>query len=298
MAIDIVFEKPPGPDSQFVEVEDADGNSIKIGTWIEREDGYHVLRIDSEELLVGKKVRLSVIDEYKDDGDAPKIPGVYKSYAHEGVECWSIDLEAIADLQGLADRSSSVVSVKFSPGMVEPLITRHISNFEKKKRWKQLSEEKEGQRVRDLCSDAALFGEPDPEQREKTRNAIIKTNSQLRAEQESLNAQVQTRIGSIRAMARAPIALGAMMEEKNSEFWNEVREMVVQLQDNLPAILDLDNEVDNLSEWLAENKMNTEGFYRMLLRSFIMASLAEDKLRAPDDSGLMDKIAELAKDRE
>lgn len=46
--IDIVFDAPPGPVSgTFVEVEDQTGESIKVGEWIERSDGYWVLRIPS-----------------------------------------------------------------------------------------------------------------------------------------------------------------------------------------------------------------------------------------------------------
>ena len=45
-AINIIFDGPPGPESgRFVEVEDDDGKSITIGEWIERDDGYWVLRI-------------------------------------------------------------------------------------------------------------------------------------------------------------------------------------------------------------------------------------------------------------
>ena len=37
--IDIVFDGPPSPNSgRFVEVEDANGNSVRVGKWIERED--------------------------------------------------------------------------------------------------------------------------------------------------------------------------------------------------------------------------------------------------------------------
>lgn len=43
---DIVFDGPPGPDAgRFVEVEDADGRSITLGKWLQRPDGYWVLRI-------------------------------------------------------------------------------------------------------------------------------------------------------------------------------------------------------------------------------------------------------------
>ena len=44
--IDIVFDGPPGPESgRFIEVEDADGRSIRFGEWIKRDTGHWVLRI-------------------------------------------------------------------------------------------------------------------------------------------------------------------------------------------------------------------------------------------------------------
>lgn len=44
--IDIVFDGPPGPVAgRFVEVEDENGASISVGEWIERDDGFWVLRI-------------------------------------------------------------------------------------------------------------------------------------------------------------------------------------------------------------------------------------------------------------
>ena len=48
--IDIVFDGPPGPEpGRFVEVEDANGNSLRFGQWIERKDGTWVLRIKRED---------------------------------------------------------------------------------------------------------------------------------------------------------------------------------------------------------------------------------------------------------
>lgn len=50
--IDIVFDGPPSPQENgcsaphFVEVEDASRRSIRVGEWVERDDGYWVLRID------------------------------------------------------------------------------------------------------------------------------------------------------------------------------------------------------------------------------------------------------------
>lgn len=45
--INIVFDGPPGPKSgRFVEVEDMDGAGMAVGEWIQRENGWWVLRID------------------------------------------------------------------------------------------------------------------------------------------------------------------------------------------------------------------------------------------------------------
>ena len=44
--IDIVFDGPPGPvTGRFVEVENERGASIRVGEWVERDDGYWALRI-------------------------------------------------------------------------------------------------------------------------------------------------------------------------------------------------------------------------------------------------------------
>jgi len=44
--IDIVFDGPPPHESgRFIEVEDAEGRSINVGTWLQRTDGYWVLRL-------------------------------------------------------------------------------------------------------------------------------------------------------------------------------------------------------------------------------------------------------------
>jgi hypothetical protein len=53
--IDIVFDGPPGPEGpRFVEVEDEQRRSIKIGEWVRRDDGYWVLRIKREQLTVAR----------------------------------------------------------------------------------------------------------------------------------------------------------------------------------------------------------------------------------------------------
>ena len=47
-AINVVFDGPPSNEAgRFVEVENDAGESISIGEWIERDDGYWALRIES-----------------------------------------------------------------------------------------------------------------------------------------------------------------------------------------------------------------------------------------------------------
>ena len=48
--IAIVFDTPPGPESQFVEVE-RDGKSIEFGDWKEKADGYWHLELVEVERL-------------------------------------------------------------------------------------------------------------------------------------------------------------------------------------------------------------------------------------------------------
>lgn len=44
--VDIVFDGPPGHETgRFVEVEDNKRRSIRYGEWIQRDDGFWVLRI-------------------------------------------------------------------------------------------------------------------------------------------------------------------------------------------------------------------------------------------------------------
>lgn len=307
MAIDIVFEKPPGPDSQFVEVEDGEGNSIRLGEWIEREDGYHVLRFNPEELVVGEKVRLSIKDDFKEETEAPKVPGAFQAFAQGPWRAWSVEVETVAELQKIADSCGSVITVKFTPacedkgGYLFPLLVRHESQFEKKKDWSELAKSDEGLKVRELCGDARLFGAPDEAKLEEARKTIIKTGSQLRSKEERLKEEVEFRLNSIRAMARGGVVLGALQAEGDSDFWDDVRAQVELLKANAPFALTIDNEIDNFHEWL-DTHVDAEGaknFMKVLLRSFLTASLMEEKLRTPDDSGLMDKISELAKkDRE
>ena len=50
MYIDIVFDKPPGPDGcTFIEVENEIGRSFSLGYWVKREDGLWALRVENIE---------------------------------------------------------------------------------------------------------------------------------------------------------------------------------------------------------------------------------------------------------
>lgn len=47
--IDVLFDGPPSHESgRFVEVEDSQRRGIRAGEWVERDDGYWVLRIRPE----------------------------------------------------------------------------------------------------------------------------------------------------------------------------------------------------------------------------------------------------------
>lgn len=52
--IDFVFDGPPGPEAgRFVEAENPDGQSVKVGEWLERPDGKWALRVVLAEEPVG-----------------------------------------------------------------------------------------------------------------------------------------------------------------------------------------------------------------------------------------------------
>lgn len=44
--VNLVFDGPPGHvGPRFIEAEDEQGHSIRVGSWVQRPDGYWVLRI-------------------------------------------------------------------------------------------------------------------------------------------------------------------------------------------------------------------------------------------------------------
>jgi hypothetical protein len=70
--IDIVFDGPPGPEAgRFVEVEDHRRHSIKFGEWVQREDGYWVLRIDRPEAK-----SLATLIQDKDEPQSYRVEAV------------------------------------------------------------------------------------------------------------------------------------------------------------------------------------------------------------------------------
>lgn len=49
MKINIVMKNPPGPDSDFVEVEDENGVSMKLGEWVQQGE-FWALSFDTKDL--------------------------------------------------------------------------------------------------------------------------------------------------------------------------------------------------------------------------------------------------------
>jgi len=53
--IDVVFDGPPDAEGpRFIECEDESRRSVEIGRWIERDDGYWVLRLTVPSHTVGR----------------------------------------------------------------------------------------------------------------------------------------------------------------------------------------------------------------------------------------------------
>ena len=72
--VDIVFDGPPAPESgRFVEVENSSGASIKFGDWVEREDGYWVLRIKTTMFQEQVEALLKAIERLILDPEEPLI---------------------------------------------------------------------------------------------------------------------------------------------------------------------------------------------------------------------------------
>ncbi len=63
--VDIVFDGPPSHESgRFIEVENEGGASISFGEWVERDDGYWVLRIPDSTLLSAEVTKWQEMAEF------------------------------------------------------------------------------------------------------------------------------------------------------------------------------------------------------------------------------------------
>lgn len=75
--IDIVFSGPPSRQApEFIEVENEERKSISFGEWMQRDDGYWVLRIPRDENSATLTTRLKTV------GDALK--GLFSLHEPEG----------------------------------------------------------------------------------------------------------------------------------------------------------------------------------------------------------------------
>lgn len=74
--IDIVFDGPPSmPSPRFVEVEDPEGHGIGVGSWLQREDGYWVLRIPYVKVKAKRHSGWTICDCGRDLVDEPTTTG-------------------------------------------------------------------------------------------------------------------------------------------------------------------------------------------------------------------------------
>ena len=84
--VDIVFDGPPAPESgRFIEVEDEAGASIALGEWIEREDGYWVLRIESRACILEEAA--STIPSFPE----PENPFTYDPWDDDSIDPTNLD---------------------------------------------------------------------------------------------------------------------------------------------------------------------------------------------------------------
>ena len=222
------------------------------------------------------KVSLRVIDPNVKRSEAPKIPGAVQSSADENWRGWTVNLESIAELQAIAERTGSTITVEFSPAndkYYKPTLKRAMSRYEKVSGWAELAKSDEGQKVRDLCGDTLMGikkAEPSdlPERVSPEGTEITKGN-----------IRQMSHIKDIRDMSRASLAFNHMQGSGIDEnFWPAVKDRLAHLRDNVPAILDLDTEVGHFVAWLEMNGLDKNKFAHQLFRSFVMASLADDKV--------------------
>ena len=84
--LDIVFDGPPGPVAgRFVEVETDRGESISLGEWVQRKDGYWVLRIPPINLL--DDIAEALEEQYNPTCDVCYGQGVRRVKQDNNVKC-------------------------------------------------------------------------------------------------------------------------------------------------------------------------------------------------------------------
>ncbi|MCI2959519.1 hypothetical protein MN032_17680 [Agromyces atrinae] len=95
--IEIVFDGPPAHESgRFVEVENPEGASIRVGEWIEREDGFWVLRIlrrpvrrdhasEAARVLIDGRVAVSKAKAHAQVGARERAD----DYGKKATGCWA-----------------------------------------------------------------------------------------------------------------------------------------------------------------------------------------------------------------
>lgn len=62
----VVLTEPPGPTSQFVELETPDGKGVRFGRWQQREDGNHALVLPPGKDLYHALTELRTVKESLD----------------------------------------------------------------------------------------------------------------------------------------------------------------------------------------------------------------------------------------
>ncbi len=97
--VDIVFDGPPSHESgRFVEVEDMQGASVKVGEWLERPNGFWALRLNASEPIVGPGSSL----ETAVATIRHALTGTFRE-REDWDEASGEALEALADLEPLRD---------------------------------------------------------------------------------------------------------------------------------------------------------------------------------------------------
>lgn len=218
--IDIVLDGPPGPDAgMFVEVEDHTGKSVKVGEWIDRGDGFYVLRIPrdatpDQPALTTDEVRVVV-------REAVSHRLIVTSLAAIGPESFA----------GIVHDIAARVSEKLG-GRAVVALDRDDRNHLRALR--QLAAEHEGSEPVLVLLDRLLAGAPavDPAQRETEQRVLLQSAGERVAELEVIIAQREA------DLREAFIAGGKRMEAASYAYQagHDGRAQIVPLSDEALAV--------------------------------------------------------------